>query len=246
MISLLAVLAGLVVVTVGAEVLIRGAKQGAAQLGLTPLVVGLTVVAFGTSAPEVSLGLFAVADGQGALAVGNMVGSNIFNILFIIGASALITPLVVAQKLVHYDVPILIAASIAVIVMSTDGALGGVDGGILLIALIAYVVFTIGQSRNESAAVKAEYAAEFSASPSCSHRASLWRNAILVLVGLVLLTVGARILVMGAAGLAREIGLSELVIGLTILAAGTSVPEVATSLVAAPASARNLWCYLGW
>lgn len=266
---LLALIAGLVVVTLGAETLIRGARRGAVQLGLTPLVIGLTVVAFGTSAPEVSLSLFAVFDDQSALALGNLVGSNIFNILFIIGASALITPLIVDQKLVRHDVPILIAASLAVIAMSIDGALGWGDGAILVAALIIYVIVTIRQSQRESAAVKAEYERVFgsgtsgartaldtpavativtlpdipgrrSSSARPDRRTSLWWNGLLILIGLALLTVGARALVFGAAGLAREIGLSELVIGLTVLAVGTSVPEIATSLVAAFRGERDI------
>ncbi len=238
---ILALIAGLVVVSIGAEVLIRGAKRGAAQLGLTPLVIGLTVVAFGTSAPEVSLSLFAVLGGQGDMAIGNLVGSNIFNILFIVGASALITPLVVAQKLVRQDVPILIAASVAVIVVSADGVIGRVNGACLTLALVVYVVFTIRQSRHESAAVKAEYENNLSRRTGEKSRPpSLWWNGLLVLIGLVLLTAGARGLVFGAAGLARDLGLSELIIGLTILAAGTSVPEIATSLVAAYRGERDI------
>jgi cation:H+ antiporter len=232
LLDILYLAAGLGLVTLGAELLVRGAARGAARLGVSQLVVGLTVVAFGTSAPEVALSLFAVHEGRGDLALGNVVGSNIFNVLFILGAAALITPLVVARQLVRVDVPILIGASALVLLMAMDGGIGRLEGAVLLAAMTGYLTYTIRAARREPTA-----AAEDAAAPLPG---SLGRDALLFVVGLGLLVVGARLLVSGAAGVARAAGLSELVVGLTIVAAGTSVPEVATSIVAALRGQRDI------
>lgn len=235
MVSVLYLIGGLVVVTIGAELLVKGAARGAATLGMTPLVVGLTVVAFGTSAPEFALSLFAAMEGQTDLALGNVVGSNAFNLLFIIGLSALITPLGVARNLVRYDVPVLIASSIAIMVMSLDRNIGWVDGAILGFSIVAYVIWTV--RRVNPATVESTDANDNGIKIST---AGLWRDGLLLVVGLALLTVGAKGLVIGGVQIAKKLGLSELVIGLTILAAGTSVPEIATSLVAALRGQRDI------
>ena len=232
LLDILYLAAGLGLVTLGAELLVRGAARGAARLGVSELVVGLTVVAFGTSAPEVALSLFAVHEGRGDLALGNVVGSNIFNVLFILGAAALITPMVVARQLVRVDVPILVGASALAMLMAMDGGIGRLEGAVLLAAMTGYLLYTIRAARREPTA-----AAEEAAAPPPG---SLGRDALLFVVGLGLLVVGARLLVSGAAGVARAAGLSELVVGLTIVAAGTSVPEVATSIVAALRGQRDI------
>ncbi|MFP5379336.1 MAG: sodium:calcium antiporter, partial [Vicinamibacteria bacterium] len=158
--------AGLALLVAGAEALVRGASRLAAMLGMSPLVIGLTVVAFGTSAPELAVSVKAALSGQGDIAVGNVVGSNIFNVLFILGLSALVVPLVVAQQLIRLDVPLLVALSGAVLVASLDGAIGRVDGLLLVGGLAAYVTFLIRQGQRENAAVQAEYAGEFGADPA--------------------------------------------------------------------------------
>ncbi len=231
--------AGLAVLVLGAELLVRGATRLAAALGIAPLIIGLTVVAFGTSAPELAVSIKSAFAGQADIALGNVVGSNIFNVLFILGVSALITPLVVAQQLVRIDVPLMIAVSVLVLLLGLDGHIGRLDGGLLFAGLIGYTVFLIRQSRRENAAVQAEYAQQYP-SPGRLNGAQWLLNLTLLLAGLGLLVVGSRWLVDGAVTLARQFGVSELIIGLTIVAAGTSLPEVATSVVASLRGERDI------
>ena len=231
---------GLVVLTAGAEVLVRGAVGLAAAARISPLVIGLTVVAFGTSAPELVVSLRAALTGQPEIAVGNVVGSNIFNVLVILGLSALIVPLRVDQQLVRLDVPLLIVTSLVVYGMVLNGRLDQVEGGLLAAALVAYTVWLIRNSRRESsAAVLGEYAAEFAErAPATAGRMLLF--LVMVAAGLGMLVLGADLFVGSAVSIARGWGMSELVIGLTLVAAGTSLPEVATSLVAAVKGERDI------
>jgi cation:H+ antiporter len=231
---------GLVVLTAGAEVLVRGAVGLAAAVRISPLVIGLTVVAFGTSAPELVVSLRAALTGQPEIAVGNVVGSNIFNVLVILGLSALIVPLRVAQQLVRLDVPILIVTSLVVYGMCLSGRLDRLEGGVLAAALVAYTVWLVWKSRREnSAAVLGEYSAEFAEqAPATPARMVLF--LVMVVSGLGMLVLGADLFVDSAITIARGWGLSELVIGLTLVAAGTSMPEVATSLVAAFKGERDI------
>ena len=231
--------AGLLLLIGGAEALVRGGTGLAAASGLSPLVIGLTIVAFGTSAPELAVSIQSSLAGQGDLALGNAVGSNIFNVLFILGLSALITPLVVAQQLVRWDVPLMIGVSCLLLVLGLDGALSRVDGGLLCGGLVAYTGLAVWQSRREGAAVQAEYATEYGPrAPETSGR--LIVQVALILGGLAALVLGARWLVAGAVMLARAWGLSELIIGLTIVAAGTSLPEVAASVIASLRGERDI------
>jgi cation:H+ antiporter len=232
-------LAGGGLLVLGAELLVRGASQLAASLGISPLVVGLTVVAFGTSAPEIAVTVQASASGQGDLALGNVVGSNISNLLLILGLAAVISPLVVAQQLIRRDVPLLIGVSLLVVVLALDGALGAIDGALLLGGALAYTVFAVLQSRRESAAVEAEYVAEFGVRQRPTLRQWLLRIGS-VLVGLALLTLGSRWLVDGAVALARVLGVSDLIIGLTVVAVGTSLPEIASSVLASLRGERDI------
>ncbi|MEQ8803572.1 calcium/sodium antiporter [Haliea sp.] len=231
-------LAGLLLLVVGAEALVRGATRLAAVLGISPLVVGLTVVAFGTSSPELAVSVKSALSGETSIAVGNVVGSNIFNVLFILGVSALIVPLVVSQQLVRFDVPLMIILSIIVLVMSLDESFGRVDGLVLVAGLSAYIWFLIYQSRRESAKVKEEYVREFGVDQQ--GQPGWAKNAGLVVGGLVLLVVGSRWLVDSAVVFAEYLGVSELVVGLTIVAAGTSLPEVVTSIIAAIRGERDI------
>jgi cation:H+ antiporter len=233
---LLFVLGGVLLVG-GAELLVRGASRLAVAAGITPLVVGLTVVAFGTSAPKMAVTVGSACAGQAEVALGNVVGSNSFNVLFILGVSALIAPLVVAQQLVRFDVPLLIGTSIVALVMALDGRIGRIDGAVLFAGIIAYTVFLIRQSRRESAAVVEEYTGAFDTPPA--RRRPVF-DIVLVLVGLGLLVLGARWLVDAAVSTATALGVSELVIGLTIVAAGTSLPEVATSVLATVRGQRDI------
>jgi cation:H+ antiporter len=234
--GLLWVVVGFILLVVGAEGLVRGASRLAIRFGVSPLVIGLTVVAFGTSSPEVAVSLSAVLGDRDDLSIGNAVGSNTFNVLFILGASALITPLAVAQKLVRVDVPLMIGASILIWLLARDGSLGRTEGALLFLGLIGYTVSAIVLARRESVAVQAEYAeAVATASPP-----RLGPSAVLILVGLALCVLGANLLVAGASSVARALGVSELIIGLTIVAAGTSLPEAATSIVAALRGQRDI------
>ncbi|MDX1253122.1 MAG: calcium/sodium antiporter [Gammaproteobacteria bacterium] len=230
---------GLVLLIAGAELLVRGAARLAARLGISPLVIGLTVVAFGTSSPELAVSVQAGLAGQADIAVGNVVGSNIFNVLFILGVSALIVPLVVSQQLVRFDVPLMIGVSVLLLVMAFDGRIDGFDGLLLITGIVAYTVFAIRQGRKESAAVQAEYALKY------GDGKTRWLGRLpvqiaLIIGGLALLVLGAHWLVGGAVVIARLLGVSELIIGLTIVAAGTSLPEVATSIVAALRGERDI------
>jgi len=224
----------------GADMLVRGAARIAAAAGISALVVGLTVVAFGTSAPELSVSVASAYKGQADLAVGNVVGSNIFNILVILGLSALIIPLRVAQQLVRFDVPLMIGISILLFGLSLDGKIGRLDGVLLAGGIITYTVFLIRQSRRESSeAVKAEY--EQAYGPADAKAPKRWlKNIGLIVVGLGGLVAGSQLLVDSAVSIARYFKVSELVIGLTIVAAGTSLPEVATSVVAAFKGERDI------
>ncbi len=227
--------AGLGLLVLGAEWLVRGASRLAAALGISPLVIGLTVVAYGTSSPEMAVSVKSALAGEPDLALGNVVGSNIFNVLFILGASAIITPLVVSSQLIRLDVPIMIGVSALTLLMAADGSIGRLDAALLFAGMIAYSTFQILQSRRESAAIREEYEKEYA-----PKRASPAVNVALVAAGLVFLVLGSRWLVNGAVSFAQAFGVSELVIGLTIVAGGTSLPEVATSILAAIRGERDI------
>ena len=229
---------GLLLLTVGAEFLVRGASRLAGIAGISPLVIGLTVVAYGTSSPEMAVSVESAYSGQADIALGNVVGSNIFNVLFILGACALIVPLRVVQQLIWLDVPIMIGASGLVMIMGLDGTISRVDGILLFAGAILYTIFAIKQGRKESTAtVGKEYDDEF----GTKVKTSSWpAHAVLIIAGLAMLVLGARWLVDGAVEIAKLMGVSELVIGLTIIAAGTSLPEVATSIIASIRGERDI------
>jgi cation:H+ antiporter len=236
----LTLLGGIVVLTVGAEVLVRSASALAVAARISPLVIGLTVVAFGTSTPELVVSIQSSLRGQTDIALGNVVGSNILNVLLILGLSALIIPLRVAQKLVRADVPLMIGLSILVALMGWDGQIGLWDSLLLTAGLIAYTSWGIVQSRREQEAIKQEYAAEFGGASPQTSAGKLLLNVALVGLGLVLLVFGSHWFTDAAITIARELGISELVIGLTIVAAGTSLPEAATSVMAAIRGERDI------
>jgi cation:H+ antiporter len=233
-------IAGLVLLVIGGEMLVRGASKLAVSIGISPLVVGLTVVSFGTSSPELAVSVQAAFSGQVDIAMGNVVGSNIFNVLFILGLAALITPLVVSSQIIRQEVPLMLAASLLLLAFAFDGSIGRVEAAVLFSLLCAYTAFLIVQSRREQQAIRDEYAGE-------SHVATVrtWDDHLpaqigLILAGLVLLVFGSRWLVEAAVTIAKSLGVSELVIGLTIIAAGTSLPEVAASVTAALRGQRDI------
>lgn len=231
---------GLLLLVGGAELLVRGASRLAAAMGVSPLIIGLTVVAFGTSAPEMAVSVRSAFGGQAGadIAIGNVVGSNIFNVLFILGLSAAITPLVVAQRLVRLDVPLMIAASVLMLLLALDGKVSRLDGAILFAGILLYTLFALRQGKRESQAVADEYAEAFPEVAGSTARSL--GNALFIATGLAMLVLGANWLVDASVRLARTFGVNELVIGLTIVAAGTSLPEVATSVVAGLRGERDI------
>ena len=240
LLNLLMFVGGLLALVVGANALVHGASRMALSLGISPLVVGLTIVAFGTSAPEMAVSTSAVLNGQADIALGNVVGSNIFNVLFILGASALIAPLVVHLQLIRQEVPIMLGAALLLIVLASDGSISWWDGALLLVLMFVYTSFLIVQSRRESAVDTAAYDAELKA-PAARAWDSKWPAQLaLIAAGLGLLVLGSEGLVTSSVAFAKALGVSDLVIGLTIVAAGTSMPEVATSLTAALKGERDI------
>lgn len=235
----LLIVAGFVLLIAGAEVLVRGASRLAAAVGVSPLVIGLTVVAFGTSAPEMAVSTISGLSGQANIALGNVIGSNIFNILLILGISALVTPLVVSQQLVKMDVPLMIVASAAAYLFAWNGTISRLEGLILFGGIVAYTVFLIRQSRRESRAVEAEYVQKYGDKEPLSPKV-LIKDAVFILAGLGLLVLGSKWLVDGSVAVAQKLGVSDLVVGLTIVAAGTSLPELATSVVASIRGERDI------
>jgi len=219
---------GLGLLVGGAELLVRGASSLAAAVGISPLVIGLTVVSFGTSSPELAVSLQSAIAGQPALALGNIVGSNIFNILFVLGVCALITPLFVQFQLIRLDVPLMIVISLILFGLAFDGGLSRFDGLLFVLGLVAYVTFTVVESRRANVLdAQTTLTDEVDRSPR-----GIAIAIGMAVVGLALLVLGAQWLVDGA--------ISELVIGLTIVAVGTSLPEVATSVVAAMRGERDI------
>jgi cation:H+ antiporter len=212
--------AGLVALFFGGEYLVKGASGVARHFRLSPMVIGLTVVGFGTSAPEMLVSLQAALEGQPAIAIGNVVGSNIANILLILGISALIAPLLIPAAKLWRDFAFMIAATAILWWMLLDGKLSLLDGGLLLAGLIVFLIVAFKTGKEE-------------ADPDADPLPAQWISWAYTLGGLVVLVIGARLLVDSAIIIARTFGISEAIIGLTIVAVGTSLPELATSVIAA-------------
>ncbi len=230
------ILGGLVLLVAGGEALVRGASTLAVRAGISPLVVGLVVVSAATSTPELAVTVGAVFSGEPDIALGNVVGSNIVNVLFILGLSAMILPLMIKRQLVRFDIPVMVGMSVLVLVVSLDGSIGLLDGILMLAGLMIHTVMSIVVSRREviSAADPVEQL------PLNSKPVPLWLAGILLVVGIGLLVLGAQLLVNGAVSIATDLGVSSLVIGLTVVAVGTSLPELATSIIAALRGERDM------
>lgn len=248
-------LAGLALLVGGGQVLVRGAERLARAIGLSPLVVGLTVVSFATSAPELAVTVDASLSGSPGLAVGNVVGSNMANVLLVLGVAGLILPLSVRSPVVRRDVPVMIGLSVVLLVMSLAGNVSRGAGAVLFALLVAYVAWTVVRTRPSrvevddhtapaGAAVEEQAVDEQAVDEQAVEeeavgdelspgRARVPVDIVFVAAGVALLVVGAEVLVEGATDVARELGMSDLVIGLTIVAVGTSLPELAASVVAA-------------
>jgi cation:H+ antiporter len=230
---------GLAILTFGADLLVRGATALAIVVGISPLVVGLTVVAYGTSTPELAVSISAGLKGNSDIAVANVIGSNTFNVLFILGACALLAPLTVSRQLVRFDVPLMIGVTVLAVALGLDGKYGIFDGIVLTAGIIAYTAFSIIKSRRDERAQKlaSGQVANEAEKPT---RTNILKDIGLVAAGLVLLVIGSRWFVQGAIEVAKVLGVSDTVIGLTIVAAGTSLPEVATSIVATIKGQRDI------
>ncbi len=226
---------GLALVIGGAEAVVRGASRLASSLGVPALIIGLTVVAFGTSAPELVVSLQAATTGRGDMALGNVIGSNIFNVLFILGLSAVVAPLKVPEQLIRLDLPVMIGAASLLMLLASNGRVGHVDGIVLLAILFTYLGLLLALARRRPELVPVH--AEIVVPPG---RSRWYVDLLLIIAGLVGLVIGSRWFVNGAVEFSRMLGLSELVIGLTIVAGGTSLPEVATSVAASARGQRDI------
>ncbi len=231
--------AGLVLLVIGAEILVRGAARLAASVGISPLVIGLTIVSYGTSSPEMAVAVQSSLAGQADLALGNVIGSNIFNILVILGLSSLAIPLMVAQQLIRLDVPIMIGVSCLTLFFGLDRTIHRSDGIILLVGGIIYTGFLIYQGSKQPSDPDSDYETEYGNKSPLS-LAQWIKNIAFILLGVGCLVLGSQWLVQSATEIARKIGVSDLIIGLTIVAAGTSLPELATSVVAAIKGERDI------
>jgi cation:H+ antiporter len=234
--SALLIVAGLAGLLIGADLLVRGGAALASHLGIRPIVVGLTIVALGTSLPELAIGIDAVRQGSPGLAVGNVVGTNLVNMLFILGISALIRPIAFERRTLRFDLPAMTGACLALWLLARDGSLSWVDGAILCVGGVAYTVGIVWTSRQESASVDADYAPQ---SERTTRRGLLLRGLALV-AGIGLVLVGAELLVDGSIDIARSLEVSEATIGLTVIAIGTSAPELVTTLTSTLRGDRDI------
>lgn len=239
LVPVLSIAAGLAVLIAGGEVLIRGAVALAAAARVSPLVIGLTVVALGTSAPELAVTLQAAFADKTDLAIGNVVGSSIFNVLVVLGLSALAAPLTVAARLVRIDVPLMILASVLLLLLGLDGSIGRRDGLVLFGGLLCYTAWSVVQGRREERKVQEEFEARAGAGAK-ARKKSVLLPIVLILAGAGLLQLGSYCLVDGCVKIARTLGVSELTIGLTILAVGTSLPEITASVLASIRRQRDI------
>lgn len=229
---------GLILLVAGADGLVKGAARLAVKVGIPSLVIGLTVVAFGTSAPELAVSINSAVSNKTELAIANVVGSNIFNVLFILGLAAVITPLTISKQLIRQDVPIMILLSALVFYMATDGRLSFWDCGVLVVLLVAYTAFLFVQGKRTESETSEIGGDEVASLTQGQH--PVWQSMLWLVIGLILLITGANLLVSSAVNIARTFGVSEAIIGLTILAIGTSLPEVVTSIVASFKGQRDI------
>lgn len=231
--------AGLALLVAGAELIVRGGSDVATRLGISPLIIGLTIVSIGTSTPELAIGIEAALRGEGELAVGNIVGTNMVNILLILGLSALIRPLAIRSQTIRMDLPMIIVASLMLAGAARDGALSRAEGVLLTVSALAYTVLLLWVARRESRQLKEAFARELEGqSPPAAP--NMLRSFVLLLVGIAVVVLGADWLVDGAVVLARLWGVSDAFIGLTVIAIGTSAPELVTTVVSTIRNTRDI------
>lgn len=230
------VLLGLTLLIAGGEALVRGASTLAARVGISPLVIGLIVVSSATSAPEFAVTIGAVVEGEPGLAVGNVIGSNIANVLLILGFSAMVSPLAINRQVVRFDIPVMLGVTALFLGLTLDGEIGLIDGILLLLGLVLHAVVSVVIGRRDAATLdQPDAEAALNTKP-----VPLWLAALLLVGGVALLVGGAQALVTGAVNIALDLGVSSLVVGLTVVAVGTSLPELATSLVAIRRGERDM------
>ena len=222
-------IAGFVLLVKGADVFVDGAAAVAKKFGIPELVIGLTIVAFGTSAPEAAVSITAAFKGNADISVGNILGSNIMNVLVILGIATIITPLVVANSTVKVELPFMIGISVLFLVLGFDGKISRLDGGILWVAFIAYLVYLFKMTKDNPDAEADE-----------KELLSVWKAITFILLGMLMIVFGSRFVVSSASDLARIFGMSERFIGLTIVAFGTSLPELVTSVIAAKKGSADI------
>lgn len=235
------ILVGLVALVAGAELIVRGGSKVAAGLGVAPIIIGVTVVSIGTSTPELAVGIEAAVQGNGSLAIGNIAGTNVVNLLLILGLSAALRPLEMHTQTLRLDLPVMVGAAVLVAVLAWGGSISRGDGVLLAALAIVYTLVIVRIARRERPFVQQEYDREYatpSDAPETPSRFVL--HGALLLVGIAIVVVGADLLVDGAAGLARARGISEAVIGLTIVAIGTSAPELVTTVVSTVRGERDI------
>ena len=232
---------GLVALVAGAELLVRQGTKLAVLAGIPPILVGLTIVALGTSTPELAVGIEAALLGKGSLAVGNIAGTNTVNILLILGLSAWLLPMPIERRTLQYDLPAMTLSSAALVVMAADGIITRSEGAILLAGAVAYTGVIVVSIRREKLRVQAEFARELGV-PSRSEvdRAGIVSSILLLAFAIAIVVKGADWLVLGASGIARDMGVSDALIGLTIVAIGTSSPELVTTVVSTIRNKRDI------
>src|SRR5262245_3588483 len=237
--SALLIVGGLAALTIGAELLVRGGTGLASWLGIRPMVIGLTVVSIGTSVPELAIGIDAAVGGNTGLAVGNIVGTNLVNILFILGLSALLVPVAFQRSTLKFDLPAMTAAAVVLYLLALDGTLSLADGLLLIAGGVAYTLALLRISRRDTVEVSADKAgADAAGLMQDSHRPS--HDTVRLLVGTLVIVLGAELLVNGAVSTAESLGVSEAVIGLTVVAIGTSAPELVTTLLSTMRGDRDI------
>ncbi|MCX8238842.1 MAG: calcium/sodium antiporter [Akkermansiaceae bacterium] len=227
------VFGGLVLLYFGAEWLVKGSSELAIRLGISPLVVGLTVVAFGTSAPELVVSVKANLDGQGGMAIGNVVGSNICNIALVLGFGAVIFPIAIQRRVIRREIPILLVASVVFLLMMRDGTMERLEAGVLFSGIVLYVITSLVEARKEDPNQSEDISPEMIGAARNSGSGRLFFNIFLIVGGGITLVIGADRMVTGGESIARFYDVPEAIIGLTLFAFGTSLPELATSVVAA-------------
>lgn len=239
-------LTGLAALIAGAELLTRGGTRLASRLGIRPVLIGLTVVALGTSMPELAVGLWSSADGEGSLAVGNVVGANIMNMLLTLGLSALLLPLAIEMQSLRFDLPMMTGAALMLLIVGWDFQITRAEGLVMLVMGGVYLSVLVQTSRHESRAVRAEFEREYGEEavadvlPTPRGRFAMLNDVAWLLGGIAIVVVGAEWLVQGASGIARALGVAEAVIGLTIVALGTSSPELATTVMSTLRQERDI------